>query len=401
MVVSQDPKKSPYRLVIAGLLILANLGFGLNLFAPSPILPLLIEDYGISQATAGLFVALPLLIASMFGLPGGVILARLGVKRSLTAGYWLLGLVALTALAPNFVTLLIMRLAYGLGIAFIFIATGPVLMRWFQPKGVFIINGLSQASFSLGIATSVSTAVPLAAAVGWSNTLSIFGIIGVVGAIAWTILGRPVGQASPPVPLLSGRELWAIFSNRTVLLLVVGDTGALLQYTALTTWLPSFYNEVHGISMAHAGFITGLMTFVGIFAVLLGGFGPARIGSRKVFLIVPGVLVVIGGSGAFLFGSLPGIYTSVVLLGVGSWLYVPSIFSMPMEIPEMTPEKVAIVWGFIMTFAGLGAFLSPLLVGVLRDLSGSFMPGFIICAMAAWSLLAAGIFMPKLAPANE
>jgi cyanate permease len=373
----------------------------LNLFAASPIVPLIIEDYGVNRAAAGLLVTLPLMVAAVLGLPGGLIIARIGVRRAFTAGWWLMALAALSALAPNFGTLLVLRLAYGLGMALLFTATGPILMQWFQPKEVFMVNGLNQAAFSLGIATSLFTAVPLADAVGWSRALSIFGIAGVVGAMAWMYLSRPVGQASPSVPMVTRKALWSILSNRTVLLLVVADAGALLQYSALTTWLPSFYNEVRGISLSQAGIITGLLTFVGVFAVLLGGFGPARFGSNKAFLIVPGIMVVLGGLGAFLIGNLVGIYFSVIVLGVGSWLYVPTIFSLPMEIPGMTPENVALVWGFIITVAGSGAFLSPLLVGALRDLSGSFMPGFIICAVAAWSLLAAGIFMPKLAPANE
>ena len=76
-------------------------------------------------------------------------------------------------------------------------------------------------------------------------------------------------------------------------------------------------------------------------------------------------------------------------------MYVPLLLSLPMEFPGMTPEKVAIVWGSFITVGGLGMFVSPILVGMLRDLSGEFSPGFLLCAVAGWSLLAAGIFMPK------
>jgi hypothetical protein len=71
-----------------------------------------------------------------------------------------------------------------------------------------------------------------------------------------------------------------------------------------------------------------------------------------------------------------------------------------MELPGMTPEKVAIVWGSFVTLSGFGMFLSPLLVGGLRDVTGSFLPGFTVCAVAAWSLLAAGILMPQAALAQ-
>ena len=86
------------------------------------------------------------------------------------------------------------------------------------------------------------------------------------------------------------------------------------------------------------------------------------------------------------------------MLGVGSWLYVPTLMTLSISLPGMTPEKVALVWGFFMTVSGFGMFVSPLLVGGLRDIYGSFLPGFAVCAVAAWSLLAAGILMPKTRP---
>lgn len=382
---------------MAGLALLSNLALGLNLFVVSPILPLIIQDYSINRATAGLLVTLALLVAAIFGLPGGVIIAWLGLKRAFLAGWCLLGLLALSAVAPNFALLLALRLAYGVGLALIVTATAPLLMQWFRAREVLIMNALNTAALSLGIALSVATAAPIAGAVGWPSTLSIFGAVGVVGALAWIILGRPAGDARRLVPIVSRRDLWAIVSNRAVLLLVVADAGVLFQYTALTSWLPSFYNESRGLSLTQAGFITGLLPFVGIFAVLLGGLLPFRMGSKRVYLLVSGVLVVLGGPGAFLFSNLGGIYLSVIVLGIGSWLYVPTLLSLPMELPGMTPEKVAIVWGFIITVAGFGMFLSPLLVGALRDISGSFLPGFTICAVAAWALIVAGIFIPNVA----
>ena len=392
---------SSYRFVIAGLALLAHLAVGLNLFAASPLLPFIIDDYSINRATAALLVTLALLVAACFGLPGGVIVARLGLRRAFMAGWWLLVLPALSVLAPNFGTLLALRLGYGIGLALLLTATGPLLMRWFRPREILIMNGLNTAGLSLGIALSVSTAAPLADAVGWAGTLSVFGVMGVVGAVAWVFLGGPAGEAGPSAPVINRGELWAVLSSRPVLLLVAADAGVLIQYTALTSWLPSFYNESRGISLAQAGFATGLLPFVGVFAVLLGGFLPRRFGSKRVIFLVSGVMIGVGGPGAFLSGNLGGIYASLIVLGVGSWLYVPALLSLPMELPGMTPEKVAMVWGSFITLSGFGMFLSPLLVGGLRDVTGSFLPGFTVCAVAAWALLVAGILMPQAALARE
>ena len=86
---SQERSRSQYRLVIAGLLLLANLALGLSLFAASPILPLIIEDYGISRASAGLLVTLALLIAAVFEFyRGGGLDSSENDWAPGTIGYW-------------------------------------------------------------------------------------------------------------------------------------------------------------------------------------------------------------------------------------------------------------------------------------------------------------------------
>ena len=389
-------KPIPYRFVIAGLILLAHLSIGLNFFVISPLLPLIIEEYEITRATAGLLIALPLLIAAAFGLPGGAVIGRIGLRRVFGSAWLMMGLLVLSWWATNFPTLLALRLSYGVGFALILTATGPLLMHWFPPKEVLIMNSLNTAAISLGIALSVSTAAPLASLIGWQGVLGIFGAVCPVGATAWALLGRTsdtrVKEEFPSVPL---NGIVAVLRSRAILLLVAADAGVLIQYTALTSWLPTFYSGTRGFSLSQAGFITGLLPLVGVVAVLLGGFLPSRIGTKRLFFTAPGIMVILGGLGSFLFVDLVFIYGAVIMLGIGSWLYVPLLLSLPMELRGMTPEKVAIVWGTFVTVGGIGMFFSPLLVGILRDISGTFLPGFLICAVAGWSLLAAGIFMPR------
>ena len=152
--------RSRYRIVIAGLILAAHLVAGLNLFAVSPILLLIIKDLSINSATAGLLVAMPMLVAALFGLPGGLITMRLGVWKTFGAAWVAMGLLVLSPVAPNFPTLLTLRLLFGLGIAMMFIASGPLLLQWFRPKEVLVMNGLNSAILSLGIFLSLATAVP-------------------------------------------------------------------------------------------------------------------------------------------------------------------------------------------------------------------------------------------------
>ena len=86
---------------------------------------------------------------------------------------------------------------------------------------------------------------------------------------------------------------------------------------------------------------------------------------------------------------------ALVLVGIGSWLYVPTLLSRTMELVRRDPERVAIVWGSLLAFSGLAMFVAPIMVGALRDLTGSYLPGFLIGSIAALTLLIAGLGMPR------
>ena len=64
----------------------------------------------------------------------------------------------------------------------------------------------------------------------------------------------------------------------------------------------------------------------------------------------------------------------MVVLGIGSWFYVPALLTIPMMLSGATPERVAAVWGSYMTFSGLGMFIFPILVGGLYDIFSSYYP---------------------------
>ena len=320
---------SKYRFVIATLLLAGHLSVGLNVFTVSPILPLVIDEYQISRAAASLLVALPLLVAAALGLPSGMLIARVGIRRSFVIGWAAIGLLSLSGLAPNFVILVLLRSVIGLGFAFVLTASGPLLMQWFPTKEITVMNALTTAALSLGIAISVATAAPLSDFMDWQTALTVFALPGVAGLIAWMILGRE----SDGVPMsdqgITLREVGGVLRNRPVVLLLAADAGILVQYTAFTGWLPTFYNENRGISLSQAGFITGMLPLVGVFAVLVGGAVALRVRSPKVLFAASGVMAGLGGLGAFLFTEPELIYPAVIIMGMGSWLYVPTLLTLP------------------------------------------------------------------------
>lgn len=372
----------------------AYLTSGLNLFGIAPLLPLAIEEYGISRFEAGLLISMPMLMGAILGIPGGMLAARIGIKRSFMISWVCMGLLALSALTPNYYVLLLLRLLYGVGLSMSVAASGPLVMQWFRSREVLAINAANTAILSLGVAASVAAAVPLAEVVGWKTSLTVLSGLGVLGAVIWPLAPADLKSDGGSQQAISVRDVIGVLRGRVVALLLIGDVGAIAQYTALTGWLPTFFNEIRDIALDEAGFITSILPFIGVFAVFVGGALPIRFSFRAI-LVFSGILVTVGGLGSFLSPGLVAIYLFVVVLGVGSWIYVPSLLTIPMRLPGATPQQVAVVWGSIMTFAGLGMFLWPLVVGALRDTTGSFLPGFIFCAVGSSSLLICSLFLPR------
>ncbi len=387
---------SRYRFVIAVLILWAHISIGLNFFAVTPLLPLAIDDYGITRASASLLVALPTLVKACIGLPGSLIINRFGLNRVFTVSWFMLGMLALSPWIQDFYLMLLLRLVYGIGTGLMMTATASLIMQWFRPSEVPIINTLLLIVISLGIAISIPLAAPLADYVSWEGVLGIFGGIGLCGAFAWKLYGRTrsthIQEASPIFTL---REVWEVFRDRTIFLLVVGDALVFVNYAAVTSWLPTFLHEFRDMSLGQAGYVTGLLPAVGIFAVLLGGFLAVRVKNRRLLFLAPGVMVAIGGFGAFLFSDPLAINLSILALGFGTWVYQPALLTLPMQLPWMTPRKITVVWGASLTIAGFGMFISPVVVGASRDLFGTFVPGFSIWAVFGCALIFTGVFLPK------
>ena len=389
---SSPDRDAHYRPIIAGLILLGHFAHGLNFVVVAPILPLITADYGISHTSGGLLIGVVMLIQGAFGLLGGLVVGKLGLKRVYTVGWFMTGAGTLVFLSPDFFGLLGLRVVYGIGTALLVPATGPLIMQWFRPKQMPVMTSVSLAIMTVGVVVSVTTVAPLSNAIGWQNVLGIFGAVSLSGAVVWTFLGRSRDEGAVPLPAL--REIGTVLRSRAMVLLGLADAACFAQYTALVGLLPTFFHEERDMSLSEAGFVIGLMPFMGMVGVLFGGFLTLMVPSRRMFLLVSGLMIGLGGFGSFLVDNTVVIYLSVALVGVGSWLFLPTLFSYPADLPAMTPARMGVFWGWVMTISGVANFIAPLMVGTLRDVTDSFTIGFLVFASTSWFLFVAGLLLP-------
>jgi len=387
----QEPRK--YRFVIGFLLLLISFSAGLVFLNVSPITPHIMEEYQVSRGTVGLLVGCILLFSALSSIPFSLLVGR--VRNNVLVLFFILGISIpfLSAWAPNFTTLLILRTCFGISVGGLFPTIAPILMSWFPKNELPFMNGIQISAVSGGIAVSFLLGEPLANEVGWRNTLTLFSSVSLISAFLWLILSREPEKTTQSN--LSFTEIKGVLRSRITLLLAVADAGPLIQYVALSSWLPTYYFEVHGMSLSEGSSKTAVLPICGLIIVLIAGFLSLRFNRRKPFLFASGIVLGIGGFSSIIFAGSPFLLFILIVYGIGAWLYTPFHATIPLEAEDSNPEKAAAITACIFTIGGSLSFISPIFVGYMADITGSYIYGFGLVGILSWSLVIATIFLPE------
>ena len=386
-----------YRMVIAVAIILLQFSMGLSFMAPAPLFPLIIKAFGIDNATVSLLIGASSLAVALALVPASILAARLGSRWSLILGGVLMGMTAASMFVDSFSVLLLTRVSFAIGAAINLSATPGVLLRWFPTKELAIVNGANVIAQSLGVMTSMLVGPRIAGSLGWDGALTSFGAAAIVATMLWLALGRDRGGAEAAAPFALA-DLGLVVRNRTILLLAAGLSGILGAFISLQSWLPTFYIEQWGYTLERAGSMTALMSLFGIVGALLGSTLPVRLPRRRPFLIAGGLGVPLFAAGAIAMDLPPLLYPSIMLLGIAGWIFMPVVFTIPMELPGMNASRVGVGVALVLGAGNLAGFFVPLMVGALRDQTGSFTLGLTIAAALALVMVVCALAMPETGP---
>ena len=366
------------------------------MFAVAPVLPLIIDDYGINRGTASLLTSVVPLMHVLLALPCSLLVGRLGPRTLVTLGALLASAPALSIFASSFYILLLTRIVYGMSLALMMAAMAPLLMQRFRHSELPFMNGMFLASISLGVTISSFIAPRIAAELGWKPALSLFGCAALAAALCWQLVMLREGKDAPAsAPRLPFRVFWEVFRSRTTGLLAAADAGPYALYTASLAWLPSFYHEVHGTTLEEGGALTGMISLTGVFTLLLASILTVRMHRRRPFLLLPGALAGFAGLGTILLAGTPGVYVSVIALGFVSWFYLPALLTIPMELPGTDETQAAVMLATLLSVGSIFTFAAPLVVGFSTDYLGTYTPGLALFAVLSWSLLISGFLLPE------
>jgi predicted MFS family arabinose efflux permease len=393
-------EKNEYQLVIAALLICVRTCTGLVWGSGGPLMPLMMQDYGIGRGTVSWYASVVAIIIGIFSVPVGILGMRMRTKWLFAIGALLLSSCIFSPFCPSFAALLATRVAFAVGVGITTPTAAAIAAQWFTARQLPVVNGLTLGFNTIGNATAYLITIPLATAFSWRVALVFYGAIALIFALAWSFWGRErrqsvddsVGEKKIPM------DIKGALKQRTTLLLAIGLIGPFCLSTAISSWLPTYYHEVFGMTLQRGSSITAVSTVTGVIACLAGGILPMRIGLRRPFLLIPGLLMGPAALGCFMVNNPAVIFTSLLLFGIFSSIYVASIFTIPMELSGINPRTGAIVLALALSVGNVGSFIGPTIVGYLADLTGSYLPGFIGCCVLSLSLLFCGLLLPETGP---
>ena len=400
-----------YRFVMYGLIVLANAPTGLNFLAPSPFLTRIIHDLEITNAAAGCLVTTMTLLVTLGAIPASIVAVRWRLKPTFGLAWVLLGAGTLIVFYSGFWAIVGIRLVQGLGAAIQIPLIAALIMRWAPEKELPAVNAISLAALTVGLGTGLIIGPQLAeSSLGWPGALAVESSICLVGALLWFMFGRtaPVtcvsalsAEPSPPPVPTSAREVLGVFRSKTTWLLAIAVIGPWAQFTTLSAWLPTFFTDVRGMDLGVAGFTTAVFTFAGIPATLLGGLLITRTGTRRPIMIWSGLLIGAGGVATFVSPAGYILLVAVLFTGLVQWAYEPALFTLPIELPGSSPERAGAIWAAILTVGNAASFIAPVFVGRVNDVTGSFIPGFVIVCATSLSLFVATLFIPETGPGRR
>lgn len=349
------------------------------------LLPLIRDNLAISNSLAGSLVIwsqAPSLLNPFIG----YIADRVSVRYFIILAPAITGtLMSLLGLANSYVAMAMILLATGLSIAG-FHAPAPALIGRVAGKNTGRGMSIFMAGGELG-----RTLGPLiiAAAIGWFGFGGVWGlsIVGwiVSGVLYYRLKNLSVApQKGGQIPF---RTLWPqAQSYFLVLLWLMGFRAMLIM--AVTTWLPTFMQDVIGASEFVSAWSLSIIEAAGVVGALFAGTLSDRVGRRSMLMGLLFVAPLLG----LAFINSTGWLSIVLMILIGVTVISPTPVIMA-SVQDQFPDNRAFANGVMLAINFVTRGLAIWGVGALADWIGFESAFYWSCFIALLSLPAT-FFLP-------
>jgi MFS family permease len=375
---------------------------GLALYGLPLYYDFMVREFGWSrtQVTSGNALS-KLIIGPLFGFLAGWIIDRFGPRRImlvgiLLAGGALIGLGGMSALWMFYAFYLLNAIGYVCG--------GPLpnqvlLSQWFK-EGRGKAMGFAYLGIGVGGALVPWLSYWMVQWWGWRGALRGLGVLIIVLAWPMAYFAKEAGAENAAAGgggsagSAGVAPLRAVFRRPAFYLLAFGSMCSIAAVGGANQHLKLFMSLDAGYSQGDAARIISLVLGFSIAGRLLMGWLADRIPKKHVMLII---YLLVAAAVPLLFfassGAAMSLFAAIFGIGLGGEYLI---------IPLMAAELFGVavlgrVMGIIVTADGVAEAVSPMLVGYLRDVTGSYRPGFTWLIVVALVGAAAIALLPRRA----
>jgi cyanate permease len=370
-------------------------GFGVVSASLAALITPIRQDLGLSYGEVGVVLGAWQLGYIAVAYPAGLFVDRVGIRRSLTLGALLVAASAYgRALADGFASLFAAVLLFGFGGPIISIGLPKVIASWFAGHPRAVAAGIyTTGSSSGGVVTLAATnSLVLPAAGSWQATCVAYGTLTAAIALAWWLLAREPPREAATRPHRGRPGAWqGVLRARAVwLVVIVGFTGFMLGH-GFRNWLPQIL-ESKGMGPAEAGYLAALPGLSGILGSIVIARLAARVGRKPV---VAALLAIIAGT-LLATGALAGplLIPILAIQGFCAGAVLPLLLSMLMDLREVGGAAMGTAAGLYFAVGEIGGFTGPAMMGLLKDLTGSFTAGLSVLAAITLVMLVPTAMLP-------
>ena len=235
-----------------------------------PLIPIMRTDLRISSGQAGLLSTFLFLGLAVMYIPAGILIDRVGPRPVLIGSCILLTIGGvLLPLYPNLLWVLACRTVVGFGTGGAFVAGANVAAS--MGKHAPLAQGLYGGAIQVGSGCGLLITPLLYAWVGWRGSFLIWGLLGILAAIAWLFIddGQPGHRESKT-------DLGAGLRSPSVWTLGLSHLGTFGLGNAIAAWIAVYLAHQYGLPLALAATLGSFALLTGMFFRPLGGILIAR-----------------------------------------------------------------------------------------------------------------------------
>jgi NNP family nitrate/nitrite transporter-like MFS transporter len=342
------------------------------------------KDFHLDPAQKGMMVAVPVLAGALLRLVNGVLVDRIGPKRTGMIGQ----LIVLTGLAlawglgiHNYHQVLVLGLVLGVAGSSFAVAL-PLASRWYPREHQGLALGIAGAGNS-GTALAALFAPILAKSFGWQNVIGLAALPLAVAFVVYMLLAKDAPEQPAPKKLAEYMDVLKV-PDAWWLMLLYGVTFG--GFVGLASSLTIYFNSEYGLDPVIAGFFTAACVFAGSFVRPVGGALADRFGGVRtlsfVYALAATGLTAASFKMASPFLALGVLMFSMLALGAGNG----AVFQLA---PQRFRKEIGVMTGLIGMTGGIGGFYLASTLGMAKKMTGDYQVGFLgFAALAVFALVA-------------